>query len=257
MVEIPNGLIEGRVLQREIWTEQLFTLTIEAAVEPYQAGQFTKLGLVKSNGEWVRRAYSFVNSPEHAQGFQCMEFLIIKDDQGELTPLLHALTPGDSLYVARKASGFMTLNEIPEQSKDLWLMATGTAIGPHLAILDTQEAKTRFENIVLVHGVRTTEDLVYQERITQLGRHWGQKFRYVPVVSRENNLKALRGRIPALIGNGELERGAALSLDVDRSFVYLCGNPAMVKDTSEALKALGLTKHLRRKDGQFNSENYW
>ncbi len=31
----------------------------------------------------------------------------------------------------------------------------------------------------------------------------------------------------------------------------------MVKDTSDALKELGFEKHLRRKLGQFSSENYW
>jgi ferredoxin--NADP+ reductase len=37
----------------------------------------------------------------------------------------------------------------------------------------------------------------------------------------------------------------------------ICGNPAMVADTVEALKARGMKKHRRRDPGQITVENYW
>ncbi|MCZ8485977.1 hypothetical protein O9993_11815 [Vibrio lentus] len=48
---------------------------------PYQAGVFTKLGLRNSEGEFVRRAYSMVNAPEHEHGHQSLEFLIVGDQK--------------------------------------------------------------------------------------------------------------------------------------------------------------------------------
>ena len=69
--------------------------------------------------------------------------------------------------------------------------------------------------------------------------------------------QALFGRVPQLLDSGQLEHAAGVSLDCKKSFVYLCGNPQMVKDTSNSLKNIGLEKHLRRKPGQFASENYW
>ncbi len=64
-VLVPNGLVEGRVLAKKQWTEKLFSLEVAASIETYVAGQFTgKLGLLNSDGEWVRRAYSNGESPE-------------------------------------------------------------------------------------------------------------------------------------------------------------------------------------------------
>ena len=51
------------------------------------------------------------------------------------------------------ATGFLTLDEVPV-GRDLWLLSTGTAIGPFLSMLADGEAFARFENLVLVHGVR-------------------------------------------------------------------------------------------------------
>jgi ferredoxin--NADP+ reductase len=47
-----------------------------------------------------------------------------------------------------------------------------------------------------------------------------------------------------------------LSLNPETSHVMLCGNPQMVEDTKEALKARGLTMN-RRGEGNIAVENYW
>ncbi|MEL0611414.1 ferredoxin--NADP reductase, partial [Vibrio echinoideorum] len=66
----------------------------------------------------------------------------------------------------------------------------------------------------------------------------------------------LRGRIPCLLLGGDLERASSITITQRHSFFYLCGNPQIVRDTSEALISLGLQKHLLKKTGQFSSENY-
>ena len=257
MTEIPHGLIKGVVLKRHDWTTSLFSLFVEAPINAYQAGQFTKLALPDGCGDWVRRAYSIVNNPKHADGHQRMEFLIIADESGELSPRLKALNSGDEIFVGKEASGFMTINEMPQGVEDLWLLSTGTAIGPFISILETPLLETRFKNIVLVHAVRTQSELIYQERIQQLFNRYNKGFHYVPIVSREHVTGTLCGRIPTLLLNRELEKRAQCQLSKAHSFLYICGNPNMVKDTSDALKELGFNKHLRRKSGQFSSENYW
>lgn len=257
MHELPHGLIEGTVTDRIDWTDSVFSLRVNAPVSDYVAGQFTKLALQNESGEWIRRAYSLVNSPNHKNGYQEMEFLLITAPDGELSPRLNALCRDDSIYVGREASGFMTVNEIPEQMTDLWLLSTGTAIGPFLAILDEQQTQSRFDRIVLVHGVRTEAELVYQSKIQALTRRYQGKLRYVPVLSRESCTGILKGRIPQLLESGQLLSKAQVELTPENSFFYLCGNPSMVHDTSEALVNLGYRKHLRRKPGHFSSENYW
>ncbi len=257
MKEIPHGLIKGRVTGRTDWTDNVFSLKVNAPVEPYLAGQFTKLALLNEEGEWVRRAYSLVNSPNHQSGHQEMEFLLISVSDGELSSQLGNLHTDDIVYVGKQASGFMTLAEIPAHITDLWLLSTGTAIGPFLSILDEQETRMRFKKIVLVHAVRTKAELVYQSKIEQIAASYKDKFVYVPIVSREQCDGALQGRIPQLLQSGLLAERAQVALTAEHSFFYLCGNPEMVKETSEQLVHLGYTKNLRRKAGHFSSENYW
>ncbi|MGR5219002.1 ferredoxin--NADP reductase [Vibrio parahaemolyticus] len=257
MKTVPNGLVKGRVLARKHWTEKLFSLEIKAPVEKYLPGQFTKLGLTNEQGEWVRRAYSMVNHPGHAHGHDHLEFLIIADDNGQLSPKLHKLRVGDEVYVGQKPSGFMTLDEIPDYAKDLWLLSTGTAIGPFISMLADPSLKWRFTNITLVHAVRTSDELVYQDAIHTVSRNLGDKFQYVTVVSREAHATSLQGRIPLLLTSGAIQGKVGRTFIPSESFLYICGNPFMVKDTSQTLTDLGLEKHLRRKPGNFASENYW
>ncbi|QFT11735.1 ferredoxin--NADP reductase [Vibrio sp. THAF190c] len=260
MTELPHGLVSGTVIERTDWNHQLFSIEVKAPVSSYLAGQFTKLGLENEQGELVRRAYSMVNAPSHTKGHQHLEFLIVKDSDGQLSPRLHQLQQGDEVFVGQDPSGFMTLEEIPPTAKDLWMLSTGTAIGPFLSLLEQlqqQETPLPFKHLILVHAVRTQADLTYQERIQTFIQHFQGTLHYVPIISRESVTGALRGRIPSLLLGGDLEQATTVTINKERSFFYLCGNPEMVRDTSAALNQLGLEKHLRRKPGQFSSENYW
>lgn len=252
-----TGFTKGAVVRHQQWTKNEFSITVKADIGDYLAGQFTKLALKDENGNWLRRAYSFVNSPNHHLGKNQMEFLIIDVPDGDLSPKLAHLAIGDEIYVGEKPSGFMTLNEIPDTVSDLWLLSTGTAIGPFLSLLAENETKTRFKNLVLVHAVRTRQELVYQERIVNLQAEYNGKLIYLPIVSREKHHDILSGRIPELLQDGRLIAAVKLSANTESSFFYLCGNPAMVHDTRDMLLALGFKKHLRRSSGHFSFENYW
>lgn len=256
MPDVPHGLVLGKVTKKVDWNAQLFTLYVQAPVADYIAGQFTKLALPEGD-EFVRRAYSMVNAPVKDATEPTLEFLIIKDQLGQLSPKLHTLAVGDDVYVGKAPSGFMTLQEIPEHVEEFWMLSTGTAVGPFLAMLEELVESQRFSRVVLVHAVRQQTDLTYTERIEKLNHLLEGKLHYVPVISRESTPGSLRGRIPDLLLRGELQRATKLHISQERSFFYLCGNPAMVRDTSEALKQLGLTKHLRKKPGHFSGENYW
>ena len=119
--------VEGRVIERIEWTPTLLSLRVEAELAPYKAGQFTKLALEQGERR-VQRAYSFVNPP----GTPYHEFYLVEIPGGELSPSLGSLQVGDGLLVQSQATGFLTLDEIPP-GRDLWLLSTGTAIGPFLA----------------------------------------------------------------------------------------------------------------------------
>jgi len=166
--------VEGRVIERIEWTPTLLSLRVEAELAPYKAGQFTKLALEQGERR-VQRAYSFVNPP----GTPYHEFYLVEIPGGELSPSLGSLQVGDGLLVQSQATGFLTLDEIPP-GRDLWLLSTGTAIGPFLAMLAEGQVFDRFEHLVLVHGVRKGEELSYQPLIASFAEQHGERFRYVP-----------------------------------------------------------------------------
>jgi len=121
----------------------------------------------------------------------------------------------------------------------------------------TDKPWLRYERVVLVYAVRTLSELSYQERIMQiLAKHSGQ-FSYIPFISRETSDFALTGRIPQAIIDGRLEAQAGIKINAENSQIMLCGNPQMVKDTSDTLIERGLKKHRRFVPGQITMENYW
>lgn len=250
-----SGWVEGEVIKRIDWHESLFSIQVKTDIAQFQAGQFVKLGLpIKSENaehKLVARAYSMVNG----ENSEFLEFLAVPVEDGTLSPQLQQLQKGDRVSVSASASGFLVLDEVPD-GKTLWMLGTGTGIGPFLAILSSEQVWQRFENIVLVYAVRYVKDLAYMEHILNW-RTLYPNFTFVPVISREVRDGALYGRIPQLIENGKIEQFTNHKFSAKESRVMLCGNPGMLEDCMKVLQEKGLTKHLRKQPGQILLERYW
>ena len=243
--------VEGKVVRLRQWTDELYSIQVAADIAPFTAGQFNRLAL-EIDGEMIARPYSFVNGPDNP----VHEFYFITVKDGPLTAELIKLKSGDRLYLAPKAAGFFILSEV-QDAETLWMLSTGTAIGPFLSILATADVWQRFPKIVLVHAVRTVQELVYQDAINMLLEQHPDQLQYVPFVSREDTDFALRGRVPAAIEDGQLEQRAGVAITAETSQVMICGNPAMVRYTRQVLEVRGLKKNRRREPGQITTEQYW
>lgn len=137
-----------------------------------------------------------------------------------------------------EAAGFFVLEEVPD-CDTLWMLATGTALGPYLSILREGKDLERFNSTVLVHAVRYAADLSYLPLMRELEQRYAGKLRIQTVVSRETVEGSLTGRVPFLIETGALEEAVGLPMTTDTSHVMLCGNPQMVRDTQQLLKRPG------------------
>jgi ferredoxin/flavodoxin---NADP+ reductase len=241
----------GKVMNQKQWSRNLHSLYVESELEPFQAGQFVKLGL-EINGKAVGRPYSLVNPP----GSRPLEFYYINVPNGILTSHLVELEAGDAILVEPRAHGFLILDEVPV-SKHLWMMATGTGVGPFLSILSTDKPWQRYERVILVYAVRTITELSYQDKILQYLANHTNQFIFIPFLSREVSDFAMTGRIPQAIIDGRLEERAGITISSENSQVMLCGNPQMVEDTTKTLIDRGLIKNRRALPGQITMENYW
>jgi len=254
---------QSKVLEKKVWTEGLFTLSIDGSgVKEFEPGQFLHLagfpkGIADDADEATRekqrvnRPYS-VASP-HGES---LEFFIVRVDDGELTPHLWNLEPGDAIEVSEKAAGRFTLKKTPD-AENLWLIATGTGLAPYVAMMRTEEPWQRFKKIVIVHGVRHATDLAYTEELRKLEAERGGAFRLVQALTRESADGVLEGRIPALVESGVLEETAECQMTKEGSAVLLCGNPAMLDSMEEVLGKRSMVKHRSKAPGQIVLERYW
>jgi ferredoxin--NADP+ reductase len=202
-------------------------------------------------GSIERRSYSLASPPGVP-----LEFLVAEVPEGKLTPALLRLAPGDSVFVEPKPQGFFTLRWVPE-AKELWLVATGTGLGPFLSILRSDEPWSRFEHVVLATAARDRAHLAYRDELAALLRA-RPTFRVVSLVSREPaGADALHGRVTTALADGSLERAAGLPVTPERSHFMLCGNPAMIDDMIALLGERGLRKHRVRTPGHITIEKYW
>ncbi|WP_133407900.1 ferredoxin--NADP reductase [Parashewanella tropica] len=247
--------ITGKVVERIDWNDKLFTLKIDADLAPFTAGQFIKLSETRE-GKRVARAYSLVNPPNS----RYLEVLAVEVEDGQLSPVLQNLNVDDTIEVSATAAGFMVLDEIPTgelQGKHLWFLATGTAVGPFISMMETDEPWQRFEKVVLVYGVRTVEDLAYLVELRSLEEKYPEQFTLVLSVTRESFPQAISTRIPQAIASGELEQITGIEFSSQDSQVMICGNPGMVQDAQQFLFDKGLKKNLRRAPGNITVEKYW
>jgi ferredoxin--NADP+ reductase len=241
------------VLSVRHWTDRVFSFsTTRPDSLRFENGQFIMLGLPGAEERPLMRAYSFAS----ANYEDALEFLSIKMPQGKLTSRLQRIRPGDELLLSDKPVGSLILpNLLP--GKRIYLLGTGTGLAPFLSIAKDPELYERFEQVILVHGVRHRADLVYGDLFTRelpehelLGEAVRRQLIYYPTVTREPFPQ--QGRITTLIESGQLFRDLGVPpMDPAVDRVMLCGSMAMLNDMRRVLGGLGLHEGCTREAGHF------
>lgn len=229
---------EERVLTVHHWTDRLFSFTTTRDQSlRFSNGHFTMIGLKQPNGKPLLRAYSIAsaNYEEH------LEFLSIKVPDGPLTSQLQHIQPGDKIIVGRKPTGTLVIDYLLP-GKRLYLLGTGTGLAPWMSIIRDPQTYEKFEQVILVHGVRQVNELAYYDYITVdlpkhefLGEMVSRQLRYYPTVTREPFKN--RGRITTLIETGKLEADLGLpKLNPAEDRVMICGSPDMLRDLKKMME---------------------
>jgi len=232
-----SAFLEEEVLSVHHWTDKLFsfTTTRDQALR-FSNGHFTMIGL-RVDGKPLLRAYSIV-SPNYEEH---LEFLSIKVPDGPLTSRLQHIKVGDKIVVGKKPTGTLLVDYLLP-GKRLWMLSTGTGMAPFLSILRDPETYERYEQVILVHGVREVKELAYHDYLTQelpqhefLGEMVREKMRYYPTVTREPYVH--QGRITELLERGQLEADLGLpKLNAAEDRVIICGSPGMLRDLKRMLE---------------------
>ncbi len=243
---------EERVLSVHHWTDKLFTFTTTR--DPglrFSNGHFTMIGL-RINGKPLLRAYSIVsaNYEEH------LEFLSIKVPDGPLTSKLQHMKVGDTIIVGKKPTGTLLIDYL-NPGKRLYMLSTGTGMAPFMSIIRDPDTYERFEQVILVHGVRNKDELAYHDLVTEhlpahefLGEMVSSKLRYYPTVTREAYKNM--GRVTTLMESGKLFADLGVPpIDPAVDRVMICGSPGMLRDIKHMLETKGFKEGNTSKPGDF------
>jgi len=230
-----------KVLSVHHWNDTLFSFkTTRQQGLRFENGQFVMIG-IEVEGRPLTRAYS-VASPNYEEH---LEFFSIKVPNGPLTSRLQHLKVGDDLLVSRKPTGTLVIHDL-RPGKNLYLLSTGTGLAPYMSLIQDIEMYERFEKIILVHGVRTVNELAYADFIENelpnnefFGEEVKNKLIYYPTVTQEDFRN--QGRLTNLIKSGKLFTDIGLPpINPKEDRAMICGSAEMLKDTKELLDSLGL-----------------
>ncbi len=262
---------EERVLAIRHWTPTLLSFrTTRYRAFRFTPGHYARLGLggeaagqppasaadgseTAAGDGVVWRPYSMVSAAtdEH------LEFISVLVPGGAFSQRLAELRVGDPIRVDKAAFGFLTVDQLAP-GRDLWMLASGTGLGPFVAILRDPAVWGRFERLILAHGVRRAGELAYRDEIEALAANaGGAQLVYLPIVTREAGATPLSGRIPQLLAAGALEAAAGATLSIEHSRLMVCGNPEMARELRQQLGALGFSTTRRGVPGQMAFEKYW
>jgi ferredoxin/flavodoxin---NADP+ reductase len=248
-----SAFLEEKVLSVHHWTDKLFTFTTtrDPALR-FSNGHFTMIGLRKEDGKPLLRAYSIVsaNYEEH------LEFLSIKVPNGPLTSKLQHIQPGDTVIVGKKPTGTLLIDYL-KPGKHLYMLSTGTGLAPFMSIVRDPETYEKFDQVILVHGVRQKDELAYHDLLLEhlpnhefLGDLVTSKLRYYPTVTREQYKNM--GRITDLIGKGKLFKDLGMpDINPEDDRVMICGSPGMLRDLKVMLEERGFEEGNTSRPGDF------
>jgi ferredoxin/flavodoxin---NADP+ reductase len=241
-----------RVLSVHHWTDRLFSFTTTRDTGlRFSNGHFTMIGLMVDDKPLLR-AYSIVS----ANYEETLEFLSIKVQDGPLTSRLQHIQVGDEIIVGKKPTGTLLVDYLLP-AKRLYLFATGTGLAPFMCIIRDPETYERFEEVILVHGVRQVEELAYSDYIERelpqhefLGEMIAAQLKYYPLVTREPFKN--QGRIPDAINSGQMANDLQIpDLNPETDRAMICGSPGMLRDLKALLEVRGFNEGNTTKPGDF------
>jgi ring-1,2-phenylacetyl-CoA epoxidase subunit PaaE len=185
------------------------------------------------DGEEMRRTYSICSGPDDVD----LSIAIKRVVGGRFSNWANdTWQAGDRLEVMAPAGRFV-LRSGDEAPRHVLLFAAGVGITPIIAIARHALARTSDTQVTLVYGNQRVEMILFRQQLEDLKDRYVDRFSLIHVLSRSDELEApiCQGRI-----DGDKVKALCDKLIDDRTHAFVCGPGSMIKDTRNALFAVGL-----------------
>ena len=202
----------------------------------FTPGQFLNLHFETDTGS-THRSYSIAN-PARPDGL--LEIAMSPVEGGLASEVLGALEPGQELPASGPFGRFVLREEPPRRYV---LVGTGTGITPYRAMLPLLAERLRAGGRAhVVLGVWRREELLFGEDFLAAARA-DPHFEFTGCYSRDFPVDPEPWEHAGYVQSAF----SHLGLDPAQDVVYLCGNPGMIDESFEILKAMGFgVKDIRR-----------
>jgi CDP-4-dehydro-6-deoxyglucose reductase len=178
------------------------------------------------------RCFSIANAPGETRNGR-LEFHIRRVPGGAFTDrVLGRLAPGDVLEIDGPHGGCTWPAPSSRGAGELVLLATGTGLAGVRPVLVAALEAAAFSRVTLYWGHRDADDGYAAVWLDELQAHHAG-FRWQAVLS---NAPRAQGAAPMRVQHAALAAGHAWP----QALVYACGNPAMVRESRDALQAAGV-----------------
>jgi len=232
---------KAKLVERLDITEDLMVIKLQAeagSTFSFKPGQYCTLGLGP-----IERAYSISSAPHE----NFLEIFIELVPDGELTPLMWQLKPGDNMSVRPLAKGLFTMDQNVHHH---FMLSTVTGVAPSVSMVRSylHEGGDGHVFYVLL-GASYWDELTSDTEFYRLAEEHPNSVKFIPTVSRpkeERNAawEGCKGRVNAVAE----EYLTKFQLPKDDTMVYACGHPGMIEEMKEKLPQQGW---------KFKEERFW
>ena len=209
-------------------TTKRFYIKLPETVDfQFKAGQFVMLDM-PINHKHTTRSYSIASAPNNEN---IIELIIVIKEQGSGTTYLFSDVKVGSTIEVSQALGKLFLPEV--LTEDICFICTGTGVAPFRSqIFDIFQKNIPHQNVYLVFGNRTQQDILYRKEFEELAKK-ESSFHFIPVLSRETP-ESWGGKIGYVH-----EVYKDLFSDVRPAWFYICGWQLMLREARQNLETMG------------------